>query len=89
MKEKIVCVEWEDASSNSGYYNKNNPQEFSPFPTKTVGHLIKRDKKAVVVSQDRFYKDGKIDGDRHISTIPKKMIKRIVVLGEINETQRV
>jgi len=83
MKEKIVCIEWDDASYNAGYYDNNRPQEFRPFPTKTVGHLVRKDKDKVIVSQDRFYKDGKVDDDRHLGIIPKKMIKRIVVLGEL------
>ena len=26
MKEKIVCVEWDDASFNQGYYDKKSPK---------------------------------------------------------------
>ena len=80
-KEKIVCVEWEDAAFNSGYYDKRRPEDFTPVLTRTVGYLVKRTAKSVLVSQDRFYKDnGKIDDERHIGIIPKKMIKRITEL---------
>ncbi len=82
-KERIVCVEWEDASSNSGYYNKDHPEKFTPVKAKTVGHLVKKTQVAIIVSQDRFYDEkGKVDDDRHISTIPKKMIKKITELKE-------
>lgn len=81
MKETIVCVEWDDASSNSGYFDAKDPDRFTPVRTRTVGHLVKRTAQAVIVSQDRFYLlDGKQDGDRHTSTIPKKMIRKITEL---------
>ena len=83
-KEKMVCVEWEDAASCSGYYDKDVPHKFEPVATRTVGHLVRSDKKGVVLSQDRFYDhNGKIDDDRHLSIIPKKMIKHIIILREV------
>lgn len=81
-KEKVVCVEWEDAVYNSGYYDKKTPEDFQPVLTKTVGHLVKRTAKSIIISQDRFYKNNKIDDDRHIGIIPKKMIKKITILKE-------
>ena len=81
MKDKIVCIEWEDAASNSGYYDKKSPERFKPVKTRTVGHFIKKTKVAIIVSQERFYDDkGKPDDDRHIVTIPRKMIKSIKYL---------
>ncbi len=81
MKEKMVCVEWEDASSNSGYYDKRRPEDFEPILTRTVGHFIKKTKKGIIVSQERFYDSkSKPEEDRHIVTIPNKMIKRIIHL---------
>jgi len=80
MKERIVCIEWDDASCNAGYYDEKYPEKFEPVFSKTVGHLVKKDKKCVIVSQERFYENGKPDGDRHIVTIPKKMIRKIVEL---------
>ncbi len=78
MQEKILCVEWEDAGYNSGYYDKKRPEEFEPVLTKTVGHLVRRTKRAIILSTDRFYDTkGKRDDDRHISIIPKKMIKTV------------
>ncbi len=81
MKEKIVCVEWDDSTFNSGYYDKRKPEEFEPILVKTVGHWIKRTKKAVIISHERFYDyKGKGDDNRHITTIPKKMIRKIIEL---------
>jgi len=81
MKEKIVCVEWEDASYSTGFYDKDKPTRFTPIKTRTVGHLIKSDKVAVVLSAERFYDNiGNIDDDRHIHTIPRKMIRRVIEL---------
>ena len=84
MKDKIVCVEWEDASSNSGFYDKRRPEDFEPVLTKTVGYFIKKTKKGIIVSQERFYDSkGKPNDDRHIVTIPKKMIRRVAPLKEV------
>ncbi len=81
MKEKILCIEWEDAAYNSGYYDKKTPDDFTPVKTRTVGHLVERKSKAIILSTDRFYKvDGKVDDNRHISIIPKKMITKITEL---------
>ena len=76
MKERIVCIEWDDASSNSGYYDKDHPEKFNPVRCKTVGYLISKNKKAVVVAGE-FFEDG---DKRHIHTIPKKMIHKITEL---------
>ncbi len=83
MKESIVCVEWDDATFNSGYYDKKEPSLFNPIHTRTVGHLVRKTAKDIVVSMDRFYDaESHVDSDRHITTIPKKMIKRIIYLEE-------
>lgn len=86
MKEKVVLVEWDDASFNSGYYDKKDKDNFKPVTTKTAGFVVKSDRKSIVISHDRFYKeDGEIDDERHITTIPRGMIRRITVLkGVLN-----
>ena len=81
-REKIICIEWDDAIFNGGYYNKDKPEDFTPVLTKTVGYLVKRSKECIIVSQDRFSIDGKVADDRHISVIPKKMIRRVIELKE-------
>ena len=80
MKERIVLVEWDDASFNSGYYDKKDPERFAQTFVKTVGHLVKSTPKEIILSMDRWYYAGEIDSERHISTIPKKMIRKIVEL---------
>ena len=81
MKEKIICVEWEDASYNSGYYDKKSPENYTPTQTRTVGHLVKKTSEAIILAMERFYNDDKKPfDDRHITTIPKKMIRRVITL---------
>lgn len=81
MKDKFVCVEWEDASFVSGYYDKREPGEYEPILTKTVGHLVYKTAKAVIVAQDNFYDPkGELTDSRHLTIIPKKMIKQIIML---------
>ncbi len=83
VREKIVCIEWMDAVSNPGSYDKDEPHRFAQMRTRTVGHLVKSTPQEIIVSQDRFYTyKNKIDGDRHITTIPKKMIRKVVLLKE-------
>ncbi len=75
---KIVEVEWEDAVSNSGYYNEDHPERHNPILCKLVGHLITKNKKVVILAAEVFE-----DGDRrHIHTIPRKMVKNITVLSK-------
>lgn len=82
QKENFVCVEWGDASFTSGYYDPDDQKRFSPIPAQTVGHLIKKDhEKILVVAEKYFLSDGTIE-DRHVHTIPRKMIKRIRYLGD-------
>ena len=83
MKEKIVCVEWDDAGFNSGYYDENNEDIHHPIIVETVGHLIKRNKSVIIVGTDK-YKYASQDSDtRHISTIPSKMVRKITYLSEV------
>ena len=78
--EKIVCIEWDDAGFNSGYYDKNNKDIHTPIIVRTVGHLIKKNKSVIIVATDR-YKYGESSSDeRHISTIPRKMVRSISYL---------
>jgi len=81
MKERIVCVEWEDASFNSGYFDKKEEKKFEPVKTKTAGFVVKSNRKCIIVSHDRFYDEqGKLDDERHITTIPRAMIRKIIEL---------
>lgn len=81
-RERIVCVEWDDASFNSGYYDKEIPNKFRPMKTKTAGFVVRSDKKVIVISHDRFYDEqGKVDDERHITTIPRGMIRKVTRLS--------
>jgi len=81
-KEKPIYIEWHDACYNSGYYDTSRKEDFDPPLTKTVGFLVKSDRRSIVVCQDRFYSNDNVPDERHIGTIPRKMIKRIVYLRE-------
>ena len=77
-KGKIVCVEWEDAASNSGYYDKDKPGNTTTVMTKTVGFLAEKNKRVVKVCAESFE-----DGDcRYVHSIPKGMVRKITVLSE-------
>ena len=77
-KNKIVSIEWEDASYNQGYWDVKDPENFNVIHNNTVGHLIKINKEVVITSTDRWRAPD--DCHRHISTIPRKMIKKITYL---------
>ena len=83
VKEKMVCIEWEDAYYNPGYYDREKPETLQPILTRTVGHLISNTKKAIVVSGDRFYSKGRPEENRHIMVIPRTMIKVVKELKEV------
>ena len=83
MKEKIVCVEWDDASFNSGYYDERKPENFEPVLTRTVGFMIKTTSKAIILGIEKSdNREGQPPDDRHITTIPKKMVTKITELRE-------
>jgi len=71
---KIVEVEWEDACSNSGYYNKEKPdEEHKAVICKTVGYLKRKNKKHILLVQE-YFSDGE---SRHVHTIPRKSVNGI------------
>ena len=81
MKERIVCVEWDDAAYSSGYYEKKDKERFAPVKTKTAGFVIESDRKCMIISHERFYDEqGKVDEQRHITTIPRAMIRKVIEL---------
>lgn len=80
MKERMVCVEWEDASFDSGYYDRKDADRYVQLMTKTVGHLIKSTPKEIILGTDRWQNSKEPVDYRHITTIPKKMIRRIIEL---------
>ena len=79
-KEKIVCVDWEDAAYNSGSYDAKAPEDFEVILNKTVGHIVKSERGKVIVATDKWFESGSGIRYRHISTIPRGMIKKITYL---------
>ena len=82
MKEKIVSIEWDDACYNTGYYDRNDPAKYTQLRTKSVGHLIKSNSKEIIIGTDCWNAPKEPTEYRHITTIPKKMIKKISILKE-------
>ena len=81
-KERFVCIEWEDASYTTGYYDPDDPKRFNPISSQTVGHLIKKDRQKILVGTEKFFlSDGTID-DRKIQTNHRKMVMRIRYLED-------
>lgn len=80
MKEKIVCVEWDDASFDSGYYDRTDPARYTELLTLSVGHVVKRDGKQILIGTDRWKNARNETEYRHITTIPLKMVRKITVL---------
>jgi len=80
MREKIVCVEWDDASFDSGYYDKQDISRYNTLKTKTSGFVIKSTPKEIIVATDSWTDSSGKTEYRHITTIPKKMIRKIIEL---------
>jgi len=79
MKTKPVIVEWEDASSNSGFYDSKDPATYDTVYCQSIGYIIRKDKRQLVLASEKF-----TNGDlRHIHSIPRKMIKKITPLKEV------
>lgn len=77
-KKKIVCVEWEDAANNNGYYDKEHPEYTTTAPAKTVGYLVENNRKVLKLAVETF-EDGAL---RHIHSIPKGTVRKITYLSE-------
>lgn len=83
-KKKLVVVEWEDAASNSGHYQKNDPETYGTVMCRTVGYLLNKDKHRVVLATE-WFEDG---GFRHTHSIPKGMVRKITILSEANNGRK-
>ena len=74
---KIVRVDWEDACSNTGYYDKEHPdKEHALVLCSTVGYLKRKTKKHIILVVEK-YDTGE---ERHIHTIPRKCVTGIKIL---------
>ena len=88
MKERLICVEWDDATYNSGIYDKDILKRYEQLKTKTVGQVIKSDRKKIIIGTDSWEGEDGRSEYRHITTIPKKMIRRIIKLKEETKEER-
>lgn len=83
MKDKkIICVEWDDAAFNSGYYDEDNKDLHHPIIVETVGHLIKKNKSVIIVATDSYKYASRTKDERHITTIPRRMVRKIRYWGD-------
>ena len=73
-------MEWDDASFDSGYYDKDDTLRYNTLKTKTSGFLVKSTPKEIIVAMDRWVDTSGKTEYRHITTIPKKMIRKIIEL---------
>ena len=73
---KIVCIEWEDAYSDSGSFRKQEP--IKSMLCHTVGFVGKKTKEHVVVTSMRY----DVGDQKSAHIIPRKMIRRIIKLRE-------
>jgi len=81
-RERFVCVEWDDAAHNSGYYDATEPERFTPISSQTVGHLIQKNRKQVIVAQERYFGTSSSVEYRYTQIIPRKMVTKIRYLED-------
>lgn len=72
---KIVEVTWEDAAMTK-VWDEGDPMP-GTFVARTVGYLIERDRKRLVIGHEVFEEDGHW---RCVTAIPAALIKRVRVL---------
>lgn len=80
--DKIVCVEWDDASFDSGYYDRKDEERYTQLKTMSVGHLIKSNKKEIIIGTDRWQSRKEPIDYRHITTIPRGMVRKVIYLSK-------
>jgi len=80
MKERILLIEWDDASFDSGYYDKKDTSRYNQLKTKTSGFAIKSTPTEIIIATDSWIDSSGETEYRHITTIPKKMIRKITEL---------
>ncbi len=72
MKQKLVCVRWEDASQTQGPIPGGS--KTTPLILETVGFVVYRSKRMLRVGQQWC---EEYDEFRHVTNIPVKYITRI------------
>jgi len=69
---KIVEVTWLDAVHQFGPVNKCEVDEGNPV--KTIGYLVKRDKKFISIAMEYWPEQ---DVYRNVTTIPASIVKKV------------
>jgi len=76
MKKRIACVEWDDATFDSGYYDKQDTSRYDVLKTLSVGFVVKSTPKEIILAVDSWVNKQGTEY-RHITTIPKKMVRKV------------
>lgn len=78
-KEHPVIVEWFDSCHITGYLDKSdNYKSHDVISCRTIGYLVKSDRKRVVLSHESF----NTGEERFINVIPRCNITRVIKLKE-------
>ena len=72
----IVLVIWDDATELKDWKEEHEEEETKPCLIRSVGYLVKKTRKHIVIAQDLSY-DRMRNGR---SQIPRGMVKQITVL---------
>lgn len=82
----VYLIEWEDAHTVNETLGKKEVKQEKNVKVKTTGYLIDEDKDRIAICGFRFG-EGENAGYRDTHFIPKKLIKRIVVLEQISKEE--
>ncbi len=77
--DRIVCIEWEDSCTDTGWHSKEYAGKHCISTCHTVGYLLKNNKKGVVVFQSKSEATGEVS---EMIAIPRKVIKSLRYLKE-------
>ena len=75
-KLRPVEIEWEDAMHYTGYYDKNDSSTYQTDCCRTIGYLVKKNRQIVSLISDSF----DYNRERTVTTIPRRMVKKITYL---------
>jgi hypothetical protein len=81
----MVCVEWDDATSESNQLNKNEVVALPIPAVRTYGILMAKTAEKVTVSGEVLDEKGKEPTYRSTTAIPTGMVKSITKLVEWKE----
>ncbi len=67
LKENIICVEWADATSFKGWWDKEELEKESLLKVTSVGIELSRDEQVILIAQSVDIKNGQY---RNLQMIP-------------------